>query len=268
MEALEIKKLTLIIDKESELSDFTRDMVIEEAEKHSTFDDLAPNSVNIVTSYVCEVEDKIEAGIFIRNTSSNRINFEEIPLILVKDNKIIGNETFKNKELGDVEANTIKYVVIRFHKGNVFTDDLDNSVVMFSQAESLTGKRTVKSELVNIPEDFPQAELKKINEFIEKLPYLNKDTVDITKYSMFYDEEGNLCIILIIRNGYTATVNIDHLPISIFNSNDVLIYTENFHLKEINIPGSGSALASIVVNEEEVPVKDADLDTCKLIFKQ
>lgn len=264
----EEKKLfkLLLPDKEN-ISDFVMNLMKEEAEELGNEENIGEGTVRIKTSYVCEADDKIEVGFYVRNNTNQTINFEIIPLHLVKDNKIICTQIFASKEFGDTPPKSIKFCTVYFEKENVNTEDLTAAEIKFGEVSQIETKQTIKVEVENLPSTLKKKELKHIHEYMNKLPYLVKNTVDINTYSVFYDEAGNLDIIIVVRNGCESDQKLGSLPLMVYDSRNILIYGGVFTPNNINVKPDTAVIYNIVVDEENVPIKNADLSKYVVEFK-
>src|SRR3712207_645890 len=124
--------------------------IIEEDLKN--LDPLKENDINISTTYVFDMGDKLEASIFFRNGLSNPINFDELALTLVNSkNEEVATEIFLLREVGTIPGKSARPWKLYFHKEKMVKvpDKLEDCKVIFNK--DIKAISTVEVEFENIP---------------------------------------------------------------------------------------------------------------------
>jgi SLAP domain-containing protein len=260
-------KLVLSLPENEVFSEFMLEVINEEIESINNNLKLEENDIEIITSYVNELEDKLEACIYIVNNTSQRVNFGRLDLSLIKDNEFIVSQTFESKEIGEVPPKSIKYNIIYFPKENVKVQDFLNAKVTISKDVEINSKNTINVDCENIPSSLGKKDLTVIKKYLNSLPYLEINHIDINVASISYDELGNLLLVMIVRNGYEKDIVLAALPMRIYDAEENLIYSGSFSTNELNIKTSSAKIINIVIKKEDILYKSADLLKCRFEFK-
>lgn len=261
------KRFKLCIPNEDLLSEFVIGLIKEEAEAINNNIEIEDGQIKIETAYINELDDKIEVSFYIINNINQKINFDKLPICLTKNDTIVGYQIFESKELGDISPKSIKYSTLYFDKENVQTYDFSNVEVGFNASLKFNAKNTVRVDLANLPSTINKKDLKTIDHYLNELPYLSVNTIDINTFSGFYDEFKNLSIIIVIRNGYKTDVKLAALPIKVYDYYDKLVYSGVFTPDDINIKADTAVIQHVIVKEENVLVKNGDLSKIRVEFK-
>lgn len=252
---------------ETTVSDFQREFIKEE------LDELPPvleGDINIATTYIFDMEDKFEAGIYIRNGLDKPVNLELVPLnILDKNNNIVATKAFNFKELGVIPPMSARPWKLYFEKEIVKVETLNKDDYQIVFDANIKAKVTVEIEIENIPKNINSSEKQKYMDFLNRLPAITASEVSISTYSLAKDQEGNLDITLLIRNGASQEINLEKLPIKIITEDGQGVAEGVFDLQgqSIKVSPRKAILHRFIFPSNSLLIEEFDITKCKVIFK-
>lgn len=258
--------LSLNAVMETTVSDFQREFIKEE------LDELPPvleGEINIATTYIFDMEDKFEAGIYIRNGLNKSVNLELVPLnILDKNNNVVAAKIFNFKELGVVPAMSARPWKLYFEKEIVKVEALNKDDFQIVFDKNIKAKETVDIGIENIPENISAGEKNKYIDFLNGLPAITANEVSISTYSLSKDQEGNLDITLLIRNGALKEINLEKLPIKIIAEDGLEVAYGVFDLQgqSMKVSPRKAVLHRFIFPSSSLLSEEFDISKCKVIF--
>lgn len=248
------------------VSDFQRDFIREE------LDGLPPvleGDINIATTYIFDMEDKYEVGIYIRNGVNRPVNLELVPLnIIDKENNIVATKVFNFKEFGLVPPMSARPWKLYFEKEIVKVETLnkDNFKIVFDV--NIKAETTVKIEIENIPKNINPTEKQKYIDFLNELPVIAANKVAISTYGLTKDQQGNLEVIVLIRNSTIKEINLENLPVTILAEDGQEIAGGVFDLQDeiIKVTPRKAVLHRFIFPSNSLLIEEFDISKCKIIF--
>lgn len=205
--------LSLHPDVENRVSKITKDYYEQELEG---LEPIQEGQVNIHTSYIYDNGDGIEASIIIRNGLKNTINFELLPMIIAdEEGNIYFRGTFEATGIGDIPPFKARPWKFFIKKDDLFIKDINNKKLSVKfDAERLKAEvnepNTIK---LIIPEDFNTDERQALIEFINKMPQLEENTVDLDLFQKIHNKEKEeIYLTYVVRNSANQDVKLDYLP--------------------------------------------------------
>lgn len=233
----------------------------------STLPPIKEGDVNISTDYIFDVGDKYEVSIFIRNGLAKPINFEKVPLILVNDKgEILGEKIFNLREVGDIPPKSVRPWKIYFEKEdfNIGDNNLKDLKIVFDT--KIKAERTVKVELDNLPEGIQGEKRKKYEKFLEELPLLRRGQVSMSTFDVYKTKDEGVSVVLVICNGNDRAINVEKVPLSIFDASESLVASGVFYLEKVVINPGKANVYRFTFNDDEIINKDMDLSSFKVTF--
>ncbi|MCX7951769.1 MAG: SLAP domain-containing protein [Clostridiales bacterium] len=205
--------LSLHPDIENRVSNITKEYYQKELQE---LEPIEVGQVNIHTSYVYDNGEEIEANVIIRNGLENKINFEYLPIIISdEEGNIYFRGALRGDEIGDIEPFKARPWKFFIKKQDLFIQDLkDKKLTVKFDAE----KMKVNVDDPNLfdlilPVNLNSDEKKALEEFLSKMPPLEKDTVDLDLFQKIYNKEKNIWhLTYIVRNASQHDVKLDYLP--------------------------------------------------------
>ncbi|WP_139903831.1 SLAP domain-containing protein [Clostridium thermarum] len=248
------------------ISDFRLNLMKEELKAINEKYPIEKNTVDIHISYALNTDEGIEVEFYIRNSCDRVINFDQVALMLVKECLVIATIDADLREVGNIPPFSAVPALVVFKDVRVETEDLANVEIQFSNEVEFAAIKTVEVDIDNIPENLQSKYRRTIEKYAANLPRLKKDSVDLNAYDVFYDEEGNINVVLFIRNGYDRNLRVKRFPLGIYNADDVLIYHGEFNARELAIKANSSILTIVKIPKELQPITDTDLSKFRVVF--
>lgn len=228
---------------------------------------LKEGNMDLQISYVVEVDYGLEVEFYIRNNTGFNINMETLPITLVKENEIIAKKIADFKSVPDIPPFSAVPVTVQFHDKEIYKYDFKDLSIKLGFDNNYYLAKTQKVELDNLPVRFKHKYKKTLENYVESLPRLRKNSMDIHGYSVFYDEDNNLNVVIVIRNGYDSDLEVNNIPFSVYDCNDILIYASEFKPVDMIVDKNTAKIYIISVDEDNLPIKDADFSTFRVEFE-
>lgn len=233
--------LKLVFGNESE---FQREIMSEEVEQINKEFPLSNNNFDFKINYIVENEDDYEVEFYFRNNMKVDLTFGNVPLHFVYDDAVIAITVvdFK-KEFGDIKSKSIKVCRFNIEKSKVYyPEHLYNSELKLGVNVEYKVEETIEEEIVNMPKDLPYDQKNYFESKIKSLPNLIKNTYDIRTLAISGDKDGNVDIVLLIRNGYNKEILIKEMPMALLNKEEIPIYFGTFKSDNISVQGEKSRI--------------------------
>ncbi|AYF53401.1 SLAP domain-containing protein [Clostridium botulinum] len=232
-----------------------------------TLPSIKEGEVDVNTDFFFELEDKYEASIFIRNGLATGINLEKIPFIVLgKNDEELGRKVFNLREVGEIPPRSVRPWKIYFKKDelSIGKNDLKDLKIIFDSRLKAAG--VVKVRYENLPGGIQGQERKKYEDFLENLPLLREGQVTMTAYDVHITEEGKIAVELVIRNGRHNGVDVQRVPLSVYDANHKLVVSGVFYLEDISISPISAKVYSFSFSKEEILREDFDLKNWTVEF--
>lgn len=225
------------------------------------------DSVDISPVYFNYSNNCLEVKVFIRNSFSRAINFDKISFrVDDKEGNLVAKKVFDLKNLGNVEPNTAKPYKLFFTDEDIVKKDFDCENLIIGFDKDVNCFQNVDVKIGNLPKELSFAEQDKYNEFLSKLPRLQKDTITISAVDLIKYEDGGMAIIIVIRNGYSRGIAVQNVPITILDKNNEVVASCKFKNTTFNVKASSASMYRFVISENDIVNKDCDLSSWHVVF--
>lgn len=232
------------------------------------FDKIKENDVNISTSYVFDMNDKIEAKVFFRNGFSSKINFEKVPLLLLDENgDIVTGQIFNLRDLGDIPAHGVRPYQLFFDKSNMINRKAvsEGWKVIFNN--NIKAINTVKVEYEKMPEDLDIEARIFFNKYLNSLPLLEKGQVEIKPYMVKLKEDNKVKFTIVIRNGADKKAILDEMPVTILDADKKVVYSSKFKVEDLEVNPLKAQLCNFLVDLSDKDLSEFNMENLSLEFK-
>lgn len=229
---------------------------------------LNQGEIDVKIVYLIGTDDGAEASVYIRNTSPISINFEGIPIHIVKNDAVIGIKVCDFKEVGTVPSNSAAPYIIKFSKDQVYyPNEIEGANVRFGVDLEFQVDETLDVKIDNLPENLDYDQNKFIEEFLNELNKLRVDTHDINLMTMAKDENlGGLNAIILVRNGHSHDIEIATLPITLYSPTNILLYKGEFNARNIIVKAQTAHIFNMNLPKALIPIDREDYEEFKLEF--
>ncbi|MBW9156989.1 SLAP domain-containing protein [Clostridium tagluense] len=230
--------------------------------------DMNEGDININTTYVFDLGDKVEVGVYFRNGLSKAINFDKVPLkILNSKDEIVANQTFELLEVGDIPAFSAVPWKLYFNKENVFTDSIDVQdgwhIVFDTNIKALS---TLKVEFENVPD---KPEFNKLHKYLGKLSPMTSENISISLYEIQRINNGELVISLVIRNATVKKIKVEKIPITIKNNeNDKIVAIGTFNVVDMEVNSLKARFLKLSFKAHQILESEFNVDNLSVYFNE
>ncbi|MFT5873443.1 MAG: SLAP domain-containing protein [Clostridium sp.] len=230
--------------------------------------DMNEGDININTTYVFDLGDKMEVGVYFRNGLSKAINFDKVPLkILDSKDEVVANQIFELRDVGDIPAYSAVPWKLYFNKENVFTDVIamqDGWHIVFDT--NIKAYNSTKIEFENVPNE---SKFNKIHKYLDKLPPISSGNISISLYEIQKSNKGDLLIALIIRNAATKNIKVEKIPITIKNNeNDKILSVATFNTTDLEVGSLKARFLQLSFKADQLLESDFNVDNLSVYFNE
>jgi len=209
-------------------------------------------------------------GFFINNGYSQRVKFQNVPLVLIdSDRRILAQQSFRGETIGVIQGGSAKACVVRFKPDHVYTKDIpEGCQVCFDvrpkRSKQPKAAQKVKLQYQALPEDLPENQKQELKRILEKLPPMKRGKVDFSPLCAKLTTPSNLLATVIIRNATDKPLNIEQIPLVIYNAHYKELARGQFDVKSITIEPYKAVLWTFnfehVLQEKEIDLSSWYID--------
>lgn len=199
---------------------------------------------------------------FLRSSLPKAIELGEVGLFLLdKEGKIIGSKTFDLKALGSIPAESARPWVFTFEKNTLQVNDLPEEG--WKIAFNLISLRGHQLDLDDSWKNkLSEEQIKQLENIVKDLPKLGKTEVNFTGFQIKLLEDNGLAVSILLRNGSDKSVNIEQLPLEIYDASQKQIAKGYFKLDpSLSVKPNSTKPWTFVFPKEMVDAEGADLSS-------
>lgn len=227
------------------------------------------NDVDISPVYFNYSNGVLEVKVFIRNAFERAVNFDKIPFIITdKDGNAVAHKVFDLREVGDIGPNTAKPYKLFFEDEFIINKDFDCENLKIGFESEIKCFNGIETKIDNLPEDLSLAERDKYNAFLKKLARLEKDTLSMSAVELVNYDNGDIGIVVILRNGYSKDINVENIPIMLFDKNNTVVASGVFKSMSFKVKRLSASLYNLIFKSDEITNDDYDISTWHVSFKR
>ncbi|MCY6370987.1 SLAP domain-containing protein [Clostridium ganghwense] len=259
-------QLELSLDQKASeiMSKLQKELINDELEK---FPDIKENDINISTSYIFDLGDKLEASIFFRNGLKKKINFDKIPISIIDSNEnVLASQIFDLREIGDIPPLSARPWKLLFDKENVFAEEVskDNCKIVFGG--NIQALKTVKVAYENAPDNLAVSLKNKLNEYLENLPLLKRGDISLNTYDIKIEVDNKIYIAIVIRNGHNKKIKVEKLPLTLYDADNKIIWSDILNIESLEVSSLKAKIFNIVVNTDKLDLSQYNLEKLSVKF--
>jgi accessory Sec system S-layer assembly protein len=205
---------------------------------NNELDPLKPNQISLSGIEVRQENDGLAAVAFVRNSLSKGITFQELPLLLLDENKnTIARYTFDLSVLGELPAKSSRPWMFVFPNKTVEKKEFAKEG--WTLAFELKTKH--KLDLAESWEkSLPEQERKNLEQYVEKLEPPKEGEVNFLGLQANLSDQGDLHVTILIRNGHNKNINIEKLPLEVTDATKEVVAKGGFSLDQLEIKANTS----------------------------
>jgi hypothetical protein len=247
------------------ISDVQKEIMQEEIEELLP---IKEDDINVSTIYVFEHQEELEAKVYFRNGLSRKVNFENVPLVLLNSKQEeLARKTFDLREMGNLSPHTATPWKLYFSKSEINMDKFtpNNCSVVFDSALKAVNYANIQYE--EIPEEL--IELKShFENFLKELPKIGEGQLSISIFNISLNVEGKVIITLVIRNSSNKGMKVEEIPVTLKDESNSIIVSGKFSMKDFTIKPMKARICNLAFQTNLTAEKpESFLDKWKVIFE-
>ncbi|MCI1589874.1 accessory Sec system S-layer assembly protein [Heyndrickxia oleronia] len=224
---------------------------------------LKPNQVSLsgVEINIDSAENLIVTA-FVRSSLNKAITFQSVPLILLgSEGEVLGKKTFDLGEIGELPPKSSRPWDFVFTKKDLFTDSVpkDGWKLAFEikKPHSLDLAKSWEQSLA-------EEDKEKLKQLLNTVQPPKPGEVNFMGIQANINEEGNLHITLLIRNGSDKNIQIQQLPLTVEDATGEIIAQGGFKLEDFEVKANTSKPWTFIFPKSLVTKEQPDLSTWKV----
>lgn len=225
---------------------------------HDNLPRMKSNQLNLTAAEI-EITDSsnIKVHAFVRSTVEKSIDLQTTKLFLVdQDSKIISEKTESFIGLDTIQPYTSQLFIIEFINANIESlnpDEMKNWALAF---ESNLKHHIDYSDLDE--SKISESTKKTLHEIIEQTP-LNENELSFMGFDATVDDEKNIHVNLLIRNGTKDNLDIKQLPLKFYDASGDLTAQGTFKINHVTVLANTSKPITLVFPSSSVLKEKIDL---------
>lgn len=234
---------------------------------HNQLDLLKENQISITGIKLEEFDDLIYVTAFIRNTLPKGIKFELLDLLILnKDKKAVARETFDMEKFGELPANSCRPWSFVFEKSS-WNNEEGTSLEDWQIAFELKKKPNAVHQLdleQSWEENLSKERKEHFKQLVAKMPPLNQNEVNIMGLEAKFNDEQNLVVTLLIRNGSLKNIHLEQLPLVVEDANKQIVAKGVFTLNKLEVKANTSKPWTFIFPRDLILNHQPDLSKWKV----
>lgn len=256
--------LSLLEYDENVMSDIQKEMLADEI---SELPPIEEGDINVSGVYVFDLGDKLEVKIYLRNGFKKKVNFEYIPFAIVNSkDETLAYQVFNLSEIGSIPSMGARPWKLIFDKKNVYSDkiSMDDCRVVFDAKVEAVNYANIEYE--NLPENLEHDHKEVFVKFLKDLPKIKAGNFGISKFNVVLQKDGNLTIVLVIRNGVNRPVQLEELPITVKDGNGKVIASNMFITENLEVGPNKARICYFMFPTGLEVEEETELVDCSVSF--
>jgi accessory Sec system S-layer assembly protein len=247
---------------------FTPDMQVSQEDRyyfqflHNELPPLKPNQISIAGIEIKPHGNDWHVGAFVRSTVTKRIQFIDMPLLLIGPNgEKLGRKVFNMNKLTDLPPNSSIPWLFIFDASSLNTDILPEEG--WTLGFDIKAKHHL--DLADSWEkNLSQADKDGLAEFVKNLQPPKEGEVNFLGIQSRISENGQLHITVLIRNGNSFDINLEQVPLFVEDASSEVVAKGIFKLEDFIVKTNTSKPWTFVFPKDMVTKDPIDLSQWKV----
>lgn len=227
---------------------------------HKNVPALSKNQLNLTAIEInFSHTDIIEVTAFITSTIEKKIMLKPTNILLIdKNDKIISQKTEEFNDLDPLAQNSSQLYTFKFPKNNIQTLESKQAANWSLAFQSNLEHRVDYSDLKE--SKISQSTKDYLNQMTKKMP-LDNNELSFLGFSAKSDDENNLHVSLLIRNGTDKNLDIKQLPLKFYDASKELVAQGTFKIDGFTVLANTSKPISLVFPASGILKEKFDLSS-------
>ncbi|KOO37214.1 accessory Sec system S-layer assembly protein [Priestia koreensis] len=226
---------------------------------------LKPNQISLSGIDLKPEDNFIQVMAFIRNSLPKAIKFEETTLLLVGPNgDVLARKAFDLSNLGEIPENSSRPAAFLFEPGSL----LAKEIPLEGWKLAFELKKAVKHQL-DLPESWktslPQSEQDKLHQIVESLEPPQEGEVNFYGLQAGQNEERDLHVTVLIRNGSDRNMQIQHLPLQMEDASGEIIAQGSFQFDDFEVKANTTKPWTFIFPHELIKKDELDFSRWRVM---
>lgn len=219
---------------------------------------LKPNQLSLSGIELFQMPKVLVVSAFVRNSLPKAITLGELPLILLDENKdIIAKHVFDGSELGEIPAESSMPWHFAFPIETVQKKEFSHENWTLAFDLSYSKHRLDLDE--NWEKNLPEEEKEKLRKLVEKLPKLKENELNMTGLQAKVAENGDLHVIVFIRNGSKKDIKLEKLPLRVTDAAGDVVAEGSFAIENLMVKANTTKPWTFIFPASLVKKENMDL---------
>ncbi|WP_137743516.1 accessory Sec system S-layer assembly protein [Robertmurraya siralis] len=227
---------------------------------------LKANQLSISGIELNLAEGGIEATAFVRNSLNKGIRFSDIGLILLDSkNEIIARHNFDLSSIGELPGKSSLPWKFLFPANSIKKSEFSKE--NWTLAFELKAKHALDLD-PNWESALPQEEKDKLVKLVDSLQPPKDGEVNFMGLQARFNENGDLHVTILIRNGNEKTINLQQIPLKIEDAANELVAQGGFKLENFEVKANTTKPWTFVFPKELVQKDNPDFSNWRASIAQ
>lgn len=233
---------------------------------HKDLPSLKENQISLSGIDVEKRDGAYHVAAFLRNTISKPINFEKVALLLFNnEEQLCARKTFDLSALGNIPANTNMPWVFQFEEETITEAPLSQTdwqlAFDLGELHRFELDPTWEQQLSKESKD-------ELRDFAEGLTPPAEDEINFLGLQATHQENGDLNVTILIRNGFSHSIELEQLPLQILDASEEVIAKGAFTLPNLEIKANTTKPWAFVFPASSVLKKEVNVTTWSIVVPQ
>ncbi len=231
---------------------------------------LKPNQLSLSgISLMADSETSFRVTAFVRNSLEKAVMLEDVTLVLLdQDGALLGRKTFDLRKLGDIPARSSRPWYFQFTHKDLFTTDLPETG--WELAFQL--KPQQKKHALDLAKSWEQSlapeSKKQLQNMVDHLEPPKEGEVNFLGIQAKHQENGDLHITMLIRNGANKNIKLEQLPLHVEDASGDIIAKGGFQLDDFTVKANTSKPWTFIFPKAMVIKEEIDLSKWRAFSPQ
>lgn len=232
---------------------------------------LQAGNISLAGTALVPHDEGIEVTAFIRNSSDEPVHLNEMKLvILFGDQELFTRQTFDLSEIGEIPPRSARPWSFVFDREHFMKVDvlLANWKIAFELAE----KKMVLPQQLELEEswikELSEEQKTYLIQLAKNLPPLKEGEVNIQSVQLRRSSEGDLHVMLLIRNGSAQSLSFEKLPLALFDASGDKVAEGLFELDGLTVNANTSKPWVFIFPPASIQKEAPDLSRWKVSVPQ
>lgn len=191
--------------------------------------------VTIYDTVVSPADGELLVGFFISNGLSQKVKFDNVPLVLIDPEKrVLARQLFDGESVGVIAGGSAKACVVRFDQDHVFDEDIPEECQICFDVPAKRSE-SIQIDYQTLPENITEDQQQELERVLAELPPMKPGEVNFSPLHAQITSQSELLTTLIIRNATDKLLNLEQMPLVVFDAHREELARGMFNINDLTI---------------------------------